>query len=71
MEKAHNNAARTAKPMVNPTLMGFSSGDLVSTLGRSKKVSELLRGGKRVVSKKPTLSQLDGEEAYLNLKPKD
>ncbi len=69
MEKAQNNTVRTAKPMVNPTLMGLSSGDLVSTLSRSKKVSELLRGGKRVVSKKPTLSQLDGEEKYLN--PKD
>ena len=71
MEKGLNNVVRIAKPEVNPTLMGFSSGDLGSTLGRTRKVTELLRGGKRVMPKRPTLSQLDGEEKYLNLKPKD
>ncbi len=40
-------------------------------MGRTRKVTELLRGGKRVMPKRPTLSQLDGEEKYLNLKPKD
>ena len=72
METRHPNDRAKPERRVESAANPLSSGDLVSTLGRIRKINDMLRGGKRMVVRKPSLSEIDGEDRYLDLhKPKD